>query len=160
MDKNVHLKNYQRLFDSNRGIYAIVCDELKRAYVGKSKNIPSRIRNHKSVLRARTYRGGKMWQLQEDWDRLGEGAFVFKQLCECGDGVNLYEQETIYCKEFLDEGYDMYNVFVNTELSMVNCPEKYADIIRNVIDVLDKGVISPMQLQENLDYIESNAGGF
>src|SRR5690554_5586061 len=116
--------------DSNIGIYVIEVPDLKRAYVGQSKNVSSRIRQHKYALNGGQYhkQTSGLQRMQDDFNSLGSSSFKFFQICEC-DPSDLFEQETYYCKQYSKDGYEMYNTYINTEMYGVNCPKEFVDVI-------------------------------
>jgi len=143
-------------YDSSIGIYHIKCVPLDRYYVGQSKNVPSRIRNHKMNLKNGTY-GGKnkgLSQMQQDYDAMPEGSFVFAQICSCEED-DLYEMETFWAKSYVNNGFEVYNYFLNTEVTGLVCPDAFREIVKRVITALDKGKLSPSELESSLDHIET-----
>ena len=57
------------------GVYVIRCLANGRVYVGSSKDLNKRIRQHKSKLKSR---GHELPRLQNDWDVYGEELFDFE----------------------------------------------------------------------------------
>ena len=62
------------------GVYIIFHQTKSRAYVGKSKDIHVRWKKHRSDLRSGKHHSRF---LQRDWDKSGEGAFLFAVLEVC-----------------------------------------------------------------------------
>lgn len=69
------------------GIYAIVCTVDDRVYVGQSRRIRGRWKDHVHYLKA----GGGSPKLQKAWDTHGWQAFRFEVLEVVTDPVNLQE---------------------------------------------------------------------
>ena len=74
------------------GIYKITCVPTGQVYVGQSRRLRGRWRDH--VKELRTGRGSP--RLQKAWDEYGEGAFHFEVLEVVVDAVCLTEQEQHY----------------------------------------------------------------
>lgn len=140
-------------YDSDIGVYAIVCEETKSVYIGQSKNIPVRLRNHKYTLNKGEYKDNyPTWQ--KDWDELGEGNFRFEKIYNCKEDKLLY-WETYYIKLYRTEGYTIYNIQEETlDRSMVTCPAEYKDLITQLVSQLEKGKVKPEQLEQALYYNE------
>lgn len=77
------------------GIYTIVNKINNDRYIGQSKNVKTRLWQHKSLLRnnRHTYRTGELSLLQKAWNKYGEDAFEFKivEFCDI-DKLNDREQ--------------------------------------------------------------------
>ena len=127
---------------------------LKRVYIGQSKNVPSRIRNHKMNLRNGNYEGKTkgLDNMQLDWN-CNKDDFRFSQICSCKER-DLLEEETYWLKKYLDEGWEVYNHFVNTSVTGLICPDEFKSVIERVIKMLDKGRLSVGELSSSLDSIE------
>lgn len=150
-------KSRQRIiWDSQIGIYRIVNEEKKTVYVGQSKNVPVRIRSHKSALKnnAYSFKGDKLKALQDDYNKFGIGSFVFEQIFEC-DPDDLLEWETYYCKLHAEEGYTLYNYFINTDIGGLMCPAEFKEIITKLINKLDSGQIKKEQIEQALWQMEN-----
>lgn len=78
-------------YPKHPGIYAIVHDESGKVYIGSAKNIYSRWRFHKSLLRRSLHHSP---HLQNSWNKYGESAFRFVVLEAClKDAVMLSSRE-------------------------------------------------------------------
>jgi hypothetical protein len=142
-------------YDSNIGIYIIVNESIQKAYVGQSKNIPTRLRNHRGNLKNNIYsKKGNLKAFQDDADKYGIESFKFLQICSCEEH-ELYYWETHYCKEYFDKGYTLYNHFMNTEITGLLCPDEFKDIIQKAIKLLDRGVLNKQQFEQALYQLEN-----
>lgn len=59
------------------GIYEIYCRETDRSYFGESKNVLYRLGRHFNDLQAQQH---ETLELQQDWQKYGRSAFVFRPL--------------------------------------------------------------------------------
>ena len=68
------------------GIYTILNKINGHRYIGQSKNVRTRLWQHKSLLKnnRHTYKTGELSLLQKAWNKYGEDAFEFKiiEFCE------------------------------------------------------------------------------
>ena len=78
--------------DKDIGIYRIVNLETNKSYIGKSRNIPSRKRQHFMQLRKGTH---PCFMMQRDYDNLGPDFFDFEILENC-DACDLDEYERVW----------------------------------------------------------------
>lgn len=140
-------------YDSEIGIYAIKCDETNSVYIGQSKNIPVRIRQHMHALKNGEY-GSRYPDWQGDYDNLGAINFRGESLHACEPDKLLY-WETYYIKLYSKEGYTIYNIEHNTvDQKIIKCPSEYADLIKRLVTQLDSGKIHPSQLENALNQLE------
>jgi hypothetical protein len=142
--------------DANIGIYRIVNEDIKTAYIGQSADIPSRLSCHRANLRNGLYgiKGDYLKRLQDDYNKFGLDSFKFEQIHVC-DPDELLMWETYYCKLYKDEGYKLYNHFINTEITGIFCPEAFKPTIEKLITMLDKGNIKVEQLDQAIWTIEN-----
>lgn len=61
------------------GIYSIICTVNGKQYIGCSKNIYSRINNHKSILNNKKTKQDNVYFI-EDWHKYGSDSFDYKVL--------------------------------------------------------------------------------
>jgi group I intron endonuclease len=73
-----------------KGVYEIVCARNKKRYIGGSRtSIENRIAFHKAQLRNRKHYNAV---LQKDWEKFGEGSFIFRIILIC-DRSKVHEEE-------------------------------------------------------------------
>lgn len=90
---------------SKRGVYAIDCVD-GRSYVGSSNYLVGRWSGHRHDLRRRGHRNRP---LQDAWDQMGEGAFVFRVLEYVPHGdMRAVEQEWM---DRLRATGDLFNIY-------------------------------------------------
>lgn len=87
------------------GVYSISNIQTAQVYVGSSKNIENRFKQHKNLLNNGLHHSAK---LQKAWDEDGESAFIFRVLEEVEESPNLIEIE----QQFIDQykSWQDYNV--------------------------------------------------
>ena len=94
-------KNHKCLGRQNKcGIYKILNTQNNKIYIGSSKNILQRWRNHIRELESNSH---KNMFLQEDWNKYGSNQFVFEILEECSE-----EERYIVEQNFLDDLFPYY----------------------------------------------------
>lgn len=97
-----------------RGVYAIVCID-GRSYVGSSKDIAHRWRDHKTELRAGRH---KNKPLQEAWTQLGWPAFRIEVLeIVTAEFLSPFEQK------WLDRTKLKFNVFVDADMRVARAKQ-------------------------------------
>lgn len=85
------------------GIYMIVCLSNQKVYIGQSKNVHTRIVDHRQKLRKGTHTNPYM---QHSFSKHGDGSFQFSALEYCGDS----SKESLYLREeFWMNHYDSTN---------------------------------------------------
>jgi group I intron endonuclease len=87
------------------GIYLIQCITNGRSYIGQSKNLDSRIKDHIYKLRKRKHNN---IHLQRTFNKYGESCFLFTELIVC-NFENLDKYERFYIKLFdcIESGFNM-----------------------------------------------------
>ena len=90
------------------GIYKITCKINNRIYIGSSKNIMQRWKEHKQKLNKNIH--DNMF-LQRDWNRYGEDNFIFEILEECEFGTQFVAEQKYLneLKPFFKDGTG-YNI--------------------------------------------------
>lgn len=132
------------------GIYSIECTINKSVYVGQSRNISNRFKDHKATLKKKHTNSN----LQADFDKYGLEAFKFNILHHC-DEHELLEYETYFIRDYQRLGYSVYNIVLDTvNESIVNCPTYYIEPIRRVIKYLSTDKITVYQLNNMLDNLD------
>lgn len=108
------------------GIYAIICEQAKRAYIGQSECMGNRMRSHKMCIttdraasQKNTYK-----KIRADYLLYGADSMQYVRLKTylgaTSDQLVEYETQTMF--EYLAKGYQLYNstpignVYVNPEL--------------------------------------------
>jgi group I intron endonuclease len=91
------------------GIYAIECIANNKFYIGSSVRLERRRVEHFSNLRNNRYSKSKI-QLQNDFNELGEEAFVFRIIQEVDDEDELVALEETYIQLFdsRENGYNKH----------------------------------------------------
>lgn len=156
-DKPKAVKTVDR---SNAGIYLIICHPVLHVYVGQSRNVEVRLRNHKMMLSKQQDRVSSatydtMWQHSDEY---GLSEFEFKCYRKMPgatrDELLKAEAETMW--EFLRAGYKLYNSQLNAQFSgeFVSCPEIYQSTISKTILSLMEGRIVEEDL---LKFVSANS---
>lgn len=105
------------------GIYRIVNLETNRSYIGKSKNMPARLRQHFHQLK---YGKHPCKPLQEDYDRLGREYFD-KQVLDSCKVDELHDKEVHWHKEYAGNLY-------SSVYKMFNVPIELWDDVQSLLD--------------------------
>ena len=97
----------EKIKDGIAGVYRITCKKNNKNYIGVSKNIVKRWKNHISLLRSGRHHSIK---LQEDYDRYGEDFFEFR-VVEISDSDEAKKLEDKYIKKYQSDinGYNHKN---------------------------------------------------
>lgn len=110
-----------------RGVYQITCEcdeKEKRIYIGSSKNIEKRWKDHRKDLRRGKHRNIKF---QQCWDKHGEKSFKFEILMLCvEDQLLFWEQDFLdrYCNTFVDGKRQCKNESLNMNQYAHKYPSK------------------------------------
>lgn len=89
------------------GIYKITNKLNDKVYIGQSKNIMQRFREHKSALNRNLH---KNEHLQLSWNKYGENNFLFEIVKECcANELDYYEKKFINLYKSTDRNYG-YNI--------------------------------------------------
>jgi len=89
------------------GVYSITCSNLKKVYIGKSKNTPVRIRGFRKEL----IDGKVGGDIQVDFNN-DNGFFNFKFELDCLES-ELVEKMNEVAKKYVDEKWTIYNPMIN-----------------------------------------------
>lgn len=87
------------------GIYAIINKKNKKIYIGLSKDIEKRFKEHKRDLKGNYHRNR---HLQNSYNKYGIENFIFKIMEECLES-QLNEKE-IFWINYFSRKYEMYNI--------------------------------------------------
>jgi hypothetical protein len=135
------------------GVYAIVCEEIKAAYIGQSINLIGRIKNHKSNLVNNKH---PIVDLQRDFN-IYKDSFEFTVICNSEDDTDLLELETKNIAEYQRNGYRLYNTVLDTTdpFLIVCCQTKeFQKILYRIHEALKSGKIKTSELEYNLDLLD------
>ena len=104
------------------GVYTIYNNVSGTIYVGKSKDIESRWKNHRNEMRRGVHNNQ---HLQRAYDKYGKDAFEFSLVCE--QSGDLVKAEQAYHDYFKAVGYAMYNMMPCREGSSVWTGRKHTE---------------------------------
>jgi group I intron endonuclease len=108
-----NIKNFDYIDLSNNkvvsGVYCIINSYNNKIYIGSSKHIVKRIKNHICNLNNNKHNNT---YLQSAWNKYGESLFKFALLCECKtDDLRLIEQNFLdIFQPYNDIGYNLNKV--------------------------------------------------
>lgn len=133
------------------GIYVIICEAEKSAYVGQSINIESRLRSHKFTIQSKGKTAKNYLKLKQDYRKHGIEKFEFKEYIAM-PGATLSEllaKENEVMIEFARNGYLLYNSAVNATVigESIHCPTEYRHIITAIIEKLKDQQIDEGQIK-------------
>jgi len=122
------------------GIYKIENKLNGKVYIGSSKNIKQRFRQHLSDLKNNNHHS---IHLQRSWNRYGKNNFEFSIIKEITYKNDLLTNEQYYIYKFdslnKNKGYNIKPVCVNIQLNRKIIQKL---IINNTIDLLELGILS------------------
>lgn len=127
------------------GIYAIEVKELKKVYIGQSVNAPNRMRQHKSVLQNGR---SKNRELQADWNAGHKFDFILLEECYNKD---LLRKETDRTRQYVKEGWYVYNVCIISDTVIANIPTEHKDFVIKLLKAIDSGKISKGMLERIIE---------
>lgn len=105
----VVLPRHMSLLENQSGVYEILDTTSGRAYVGASKSLRARLRQHRTELRG-GYHHCK--ELQERWDEVGEGAFQFVVRCLCAvKDLDAFERAAWGLRKHQETGFNDAHYF-------------------------------------------------
>lgn len=127
-----------RLQDApDAGIYVVICEAEKWAYVGLSKNMGSRLRGHKLSLFGKYKGDSKIYvKMKEHAKKHGPDGFQFVEYLKMPNASqrSLLDKENEVIMEFSKSGYFLYNRAVNGLGGFsIHCPEKHRDVLLKVL---------------------------
>ena len=108
---------------SMMGVYAIcnLFDGRATAYIGSSKDIERRWRDHVALLRSGRHPNP---YLQAAWDKYGEAAFEFYVIEEVANEADLLAREQYWLDRYLENPDACYNIARCAEAPMRDPPEE------------------------------------
>lgn len=71
-------------------------------------------------------------------------------------GEKLIEAETEAIKEFIDNGWSLYNEVLTTDTTILNAPRKYITCLKGIIRDLDTGVYSEDSLLQTIKELQKS----
>ena len=118
------------------GVYAIVCEVEKMAYIGESFNVEVRMRNHKMCINNASSSAVMYKLMNYHQGKHGKNAFQFIKMHEIDnngmkDELLIKEAETMH--EFIEMGYKLYNQSIPANPNSVICPKHLAEDIKAII---------------------------
>lgn len=122
-EKYKNLKEVEKLIDI--GIYIVICEKAKTVYVGQSRSMGNRMRNHKMNITRSNNPKGIYVNMQKDYKHFGPDSFDYIRYIKLDRAYanDLTEVETETMWEFIEKGYRLYNrVIPGGNLS---CPAEY-----------------------------------
>lgn len=132
------------------GVYVFICETEKSVYVGQSKNIDNRLRNHKMNIVNDSGIGSKMYtKAKTHYHQHGIDAFVFKPHTFCipvNDELLRIESEVMH--QYVKDGYTLYNRSVNVSIreNEIYCDPKFKSIVMDVIEkIKDKEFLNKLK---------------
>lgn len=136
--------------DAEIGIYGIFCKETNSVYIGQSRNIAGRFKNHKSTLKAGKHSCSRM---QSDYQIFGVDSFSFDVIFNCEED-HLLTFETQYIKEYIALGYDVYNTVIDTDSTcLVQISKEQEPVFKKIIKALSNNSLTLNELEKGIDYI-------
>jgi len=130
------------------GLYAIICEANKWAYIGQSMNVGSRLRNHKMIIVHNYKSESKVYEdIKKDKNEFGIESFSFVKIKDMPEATStqLLDAETKMMIEYLENGYSLYN---RDHCNNMYCSPNIKPLIVNLI----KAVKNKPEL---IDVIES-----
>ncbi len=125
-------KNYAKA-----GIYAIVCEVEKYAYVGQSINVATRLRNHRMEITKQHGNNNAYIKLKAHTAKHGIEALQFKLILEIPNSSlkQLLEEENNTMIQFIKQGYTLYNKTIGLENQspIIYCPEDLKHLFTKLI---------------------------
>ena len=99
------IKRDLSLYDKRCGIYEIYCRKTQKRYIGSSKDIGARFRQHFGLLVQNRHHSEK---LQRDWNQHPPSSFEFRVVEEVGDINRLLEVEQSHLDRYnsFNDGYN------------------------------------------------------
>jgi len=134
------------------GIYVIICEASKSAYIGQSINISTRLRSHKFAIHGTHGDKNKVYKrMKEDLISFGVESFQYLKHITGIKEHELTDKENQVMFEFMDKGYNLYNIAISS--GNVYCPELIKPDIVKLISIVkqdDEALIKLRELITNL----------
>lgn len=137
------------------GIYVIVCEKEKHAYVGQSLNMAIRLRSHKLALTTRKNNSNVTYvKMKEHCGTHGIEAFEFKlyKPLPLASLKTLLENERKVMAEMVKSGYNLYNISVNADMlgETISCPKELQNLL---VDLISKVKGSEGNTKELISFV-------
>ena len=128
-------------YDEHKGIYVIICEIEKYAYVGQSRNMNSRLRNHKMIMvHTKPHETKTYIKMREHVAKHGIEAFQFLKHLPMPDAnmIELTNMENEVMGNFVRKGYNLYNSAISLQMrdECVICPKEFQPVILQSIELL------------------------
>lgn len=131
---------------SEPGVYVIVCEIEKTAYVGKSDNVSTRLRSHKMMVFSDKSAGkcsSTYALMREHVEAHGPNCLVFKKHADVNTRYNedLLKAESELMAYMIQEGYKLYNKLIYREAfeDTIYVPAQYRGNVVKIIEWLTVG---------------------
>lgn len=130
------------------GIYIVICEVEKHVYVGQSRNVENRLRNHKMVISSNDEHESKAYIKMKAHRKLhGLNAFEFIKYDMIPHATTsmLLDREAEVMAEFARKGYLLYNRSIALQVmdESIYCPIQFQPFVANLVNLLtthpDKG---------------------
>lgn len=131
--RNAYKQQLKNKKENDAGIYVIVCEVTKHAYVGQSINMGTRMRSHKMcIINADEPKIKTYIKMREHYKAHGINVFEFKRHIniELSNSNTLIDLEIQTMKDYIGMGYTLYN---STIMGNVHCPDNLKLFIENII---------------------------
>lgn len=135
--KKIYQKNNTPIITKGEdaGIYAVICNATKSAYIGQSTNMDSRMRNHKMMIIGTQEKCSVYIRMKKDYQQFGIESFDFIKCYKLpfytNENLWVKEQETMW--EYIEKGYTLYNIAVSLGDNVIYCPIHLKDLITKFI---------------------------
>ena len=151
------IEKYKKSDPKKRGVYVIICEAEKHAYIGQSFNILTRLRSHKMCIRNKSdqsvYR-----KMHEHFTKHGMEAFQFVdyEYIEHATEQQLLNREAKIMAQFAKDGYKLYNMALSKQVidSSIFCPDSIRTDIERLIDYIRGNKDKAQQLAMFVDSLK------
>ena len=137
------------------GIYKIENKENNKVYIGSSKNIENRWKQHKSLLRCGKHHSQ---HLQYAWNRYGEDGFIFEIIEENISQEELFKREQYWMDKF--QSYNPkngYNISTVAGSCVMNDNYNFEEIINEEYELEHKyKILYMIENKETKEFVYKN----
>ncbi len=151
IDKIIETKpKKEKELKETAGIYVIICEIERHAYVGQSIDVENRLRSHKSAIKGNNKSVGKNYiKLCDHYKKHGIDAFQFINYIPLPFASlnELLSKEDEIMTEFSKSGYSLYNTSVNVTITRdsVYCPIEYQPTINKLVKLLTPDSVAKIE---------------